>query len=71
MTSVLSGWKFASVKRRGSLAIEGRNRLGGTFDGPTQRLSRKVGSVEKLGQQFVRRVLDHLDLFEDDLLLSL
>jgi hypothetical protein len=62
--------ELARVEPDGDFVIESRNGFPRAFDRPSERLVGKVSSVEKLSEQFVRRVLDHLHLFEDDFLLA-
>src|SRR6185312_5816751 len=63
--------EFTRMKGGSCLAIESCDRFSGAFDWPPQSMRRKVSGVEKLRQQFIRRVFDHLDLFENYLLLAL
>ena len=51
--------------------VETRDAVGRAEDRPAERMTVPVGFGEELVHQIVRRVLDHLDLFEDDLLLAL
>ena len=53
------------------VAIEGRDRLGRAEDRPAQRVPVPEPLREELVDEVVGRVLDHLDLFEDHLLLAL
>src|SRR5207253_3267632 len=62
---------LARVIASGLLAVEGRNRSFRPFNRATQWMIWKVGCVEKLAQEFVWRVFDHLHLFDDDALLAL
>ena len=50
--------------------IESGDGFSGAFDRSSERMIREVSGVEEFAQQFVGRVLDHLHLFEDDLLLA-
>ena len=60
--------KLARVKSERSFVIERRNCFSCAFDRSPERLIRKVRGVEEFAEQLVRRVLDHLHLFEDDFL---
>ena len=51
--------------------IEGRHRVGLTENRPAERVIGPEPAGEQLVDEVVGRVLDHLDLFEDDLLLAL
>src|SRR6185369_5429726 len=57
--------KLARVKTYRSLVVESRNSLPRTFDWTAEWLVREIRRVEELSEELVRRVLDHLHLFED------
>ena len=52
------------------LVIESRNSFPRAFYRASEWLIGEISGIEKLAEQFVRRVLDHLHLFEDDFLLA-
>src|ERR1043166_1064195 len=62
--------ELASVKTHGSFVIESRNCFSCALDRTAKRLIREVSGVEELAEELVRRVFDHLHLFEDHLLLA-
>src|SRR5215211_9138048 len=62
--------KLACVITDRDFVIESRNSFGRAFDWTAERLVRKVSGIEEFAQEFVRRVHDHLHLFEDHLLLA-
>jgi hypothetical protein len=62
--------KLARMKRDGSFVIEGGNRFSRAFDRAPERLIREIRGVEEFAEKLVRRVLDHLHLFENDFLLT-
>jgi dihydroneopterin aldolase len=62
--------KLASVKTDGGFVIEGRHSVSRAFNRATERLIRKIGSVEKFAEELIGRVLDHFHLFEDYLLFA-
>ena len=62
--------KLARVKTDGGFVIESRNGFSRAFDRTSERLIREISRVEEFAEQLVRRVLDHLHLFEDDFLLA-
>jgi hypothetical protein len=60
--------KLARMKTNGCLVIERRDRLPRAFDGSSKRMIGEICRIEQFAKKFVRRVLDHLHLFEDDFL---
>ena len=60
--------KLTRVKTDGCLVIELRHGLPRAFDGSSERMIGEICRIEQLAKEFVRRVLDHLHLFEDDFL---
>src|SRR4051794_16781953 len=59
------------MKCCGDFLIESSDSFRGAFDRTAERMFGKICGVEELSQQFVRCVLDHFDLFEDDFLFTL
>jgi hypothetical protein len=62
--------KLTGVKTDSRFVIEGGYCFPRAFDRTAKRLIREVSRVEEFSEEFVRRVLDHFHLFEDNLLLA-